>query len=326
MSEQTINLALAGLGRISGAHIHASRSVSDVMQFVSVQTRDIQSPIAQQLRDRGMSVYRDFHEMVQDENVDGVVLCYPSGIRKEPIQQAAEAGKHILVEKPLSLDVQVAQELVSICESHGVQLMVAQSRRYSPVMLKAHSLMPTLGRIIRMDINFLVHFDAPPTSWWTDPDQAGNLILDLQGSHSLDTIAWFMGDCEPERVSAETACFNAKFNGFDEADILIRYRNGTLCTAHLSLNNRHPVHEIIVVGEYGTLKIEERLGKEPFSFLYTLWENGSVVMEDPGKPSLYAFQLRQFVSAIREGREPLSSGRDVLKSIHLLDLAKKSVR
>ncbi len=326
MSEQSVNLALAGLGRISGAHMHASRAVSDVMQFVSAQTRDIQSPVSQRLREQGLTVYRDYRQMIQDENVDGVVLCYPSGIRKEPILQAAEAGKHVLVEKPLSLDIQLARELVSICESHGVQLMVAQSRRYSPVMEKTYSLLETLGKIIRIDINFLVHFDAPPTSWWTDPSQAGNLILDLQGSHSLDTIAWFMGDCEPERVSAETAHFNMKFNGSDEASVLVRYQNGTLCSAHLSLNNRHPVHEIIVVGEYGTLRIEERLGKEPFSFLYTLWLNGSMIMEDPGTPSLFAFQLREFVSAIQEGREPLSSGRSVLKSMHLLDLAKKSVR
>lgn len=91
-------------------------------------------------------------------------------------------------------------DAVIICRPNAMHLEAVveavQSRRFPDAIEAAHRAIPEIGRVIRIVINFLVQFAEPPTTWWKDPDAAGDLIVHLQGSHSVDTIVWLL-DAQP---------------------------------------------------------------------------------------------------------------------------------
>ena len=196
--------------------------------------------------------------------------------------------------------------------------MSAQSRRFSDAIVEARKALPEIGSIIRIVINFLVPFEKPPTGWWADPEAAGNLIIHLQGSHSVDTVIWLLDD-DPHWVAAHSAEINPAFGGSDEADMIMGFEGGVSASVHLSLNTKPFLHEMVVVGSTGSLRLTEYPTGVPFGVGYRREVNGEPRLDGPQIPTVYAKQLAEFVAAIREGREPLASGREVLRTTRVLD-------
>ena len=318
-----IGIGIVGLGRIAGAHMAAAAELPEDVELVAVSTRNPHKPEAKALEPK-VTVYDSQEALCRDKRVEAVVICTPNHVRSEPVATAAAAGKHILVEKPMALSESEAASMVSRCDEAGVQFMVAQSRRFSRAIHKVRELIGELGSLIRVDIDFLVRFPQPATVWWARSQEAGELVLHLQGSHSLDTVGWLI-DGMPESLCCQGHPTNPVFAGLDEANIVLKYATGMLASVALSLNTEPARHELHVVGTNGSLTMIERPGKERFSFEFDVKRDAETVFEERG-PSVYVNQLREFVESIRENRNPIASGREVLKSARLLDAAVKSYR
>jgi predicted dehydrogenase len=183
--------------------------------------------------------------------------------------------------------------------------------------------LPEIGEIIRVHIAFLVSFAQPPTEWWRSSAQAGGLVILLQGSHSLDSVYWWLGRL-PESVYAVAARTNAAWEGEDEADVVCRFSGGATATVHLSLSTSPAVHEALVVGRKGHLRLIERPAGPPFENVYRLEKNGETILDGLQSPSLYTHQLREFAEAVRERRTPLASGREIVNVMRMLDAARAS--
>ena len=318
-----IGIGIVGLGRIAGAHILAARALQDEVEVVAVATRNPKKKEVDDLSS-SVTVFEDVRDLVQDPRVDAVVVCTPNHAHAEAVEVAAAAGKHVLVEKPIALTESEAFSMVTRCEQAGVTLMVAQSRRFSQAIHRIRAMMHELGTVYRADIDFLVRFPGPATPWWTRSNEAGELILHLQGSHSLDTLAWLF-DGLPGVLYCHGSTVNPAFGGLDEADILMQYPEGLLASVSLSLNSHPAKHDLNIYGENGTLTLTERMGSKPFSFEFEVRRDGIVVFEENG-PSVYTNQLREFSSALRENQQPNASGREILKSARLVDAAVASYR
>lgn len=311
-----LRIGVAGLGRIAQAHLDAITALPDehaVLQAVATR----RAPLDLE-RELDVTVHASYAELLANPDVDAVIICYPNAMHREAVVEAAQAGKHILVEKPIGMNAAEVEQMVQAAEGSGVALMSAQSRRFSDAIEAARRAMPEIGRVIRIVINFLVQFAEPPTNWWKDPHAAGDLIVHLQGSHSVDTIVWFL-DAEPDWVAARTACVNPAFGGADEADMLLGFGGGVSASVHLSLNTKPYHHEMIVVGTEGSIHLKEYPTGVPFGVGHELRVNGKTRVEGPQSPTIYTKQLAEFVSAVREGREPLASGREVLRTTRALD-------
>jgi predicted dehydrogenase len=270
-------------------------------------------------------VVGDYRELLTNRDVDAVVITTPNDSHVAIACDAAKAGKHILVEKPMALDTASAETMVQAAEDGGVTLMVAQSRRFSDAVRELVRRLPEIGEILRVHITFLVAFAQPPTEWWRSSTQAGGLVILLQGSHSLDSIYWWLGRT-PQSIYATAARTNAAWEGEDEADIVCRFAGGTTATVHLSLSTSPAIHEALVVGRTGHLRLIERPAGPPFENLYRLEKNGEALLDGLQSPSLYTHQLREFADAVRERRSPLASGRDILSVMRMLDAARASAQ
>lgn len=311
-----LRIGVAGLGRIAQAHLDAVRSLPDEHAIVTaVATRKSPPPV--ELED-AVTVHPDFEGLLSDPAVDAVIICYPNAMHLDAVLAAVHAGKHVLVEKPIGMNAGEVEEMVAAADHKRVTLMSAQSRRFSDAIEGVRDALPEIGPVFRVTINFLVQFDEPPTPWWQTPSEAGELVIHLQGSHSVDTIVWLLA-AEPTWVAARHACVNPNFGGPDEADMLLGFSDNTMASVHLSLNTKPYHHEMIVVGAHGSLRMKEYPTGVPFGVGYHLEVNGTTRVQGPQEPSIYAKQLAEFVTAVRDRREPIASGRELLRTTRALD-------
>lgn len=319
-----LGLGLIGSGRIAQAHLKAAANLQDRVRVVSIAGRRLEQAEAT-ARSFGIpTAVDDYRQLLGDPAVDAVVVATPNDSHASIVCDAAQAGKHILVEKPMALEYPAAEKMVMAAESAGVTLMVAQSRRFPDAVQDLVRRLPEIGQIFRIHIVFFVSFPQPPTDWWRSEQRAGGLVILLQGSHSLDSVCRWLGRT-PSRVFATIGRRNAAWEGEDEADILCTFPGGEVASVHLSLSTTPSIHEFLVVGAKGNLRLVERPGP-PFETAYRLELNGQVLMDAPQSPSIYTHQLREFADALRNKRMPLASGRDVLPVMRVLDAARTSAR
>ncbi len=325
MEKRRLKLGVIGVGRVAMAHLNAAVDLKDQVELTAIA--DIRADRAREVAGEfGVEkIYADYRDLVADRDVEAVIVCLPNYLHHPVCREAARAGKHILVEKPIAMNTVEADEMIEEARVHGVTLMVGQSRRFSDAMKEAFRRLDEIGSPFRIDINFLVSFPQPPTDWWKSSEKAGGLVILLQGSHSVDTILWLL-EKTPSTVFSISARQNSLWEGEDEADIVLGFESGELATVHLSLNTSPDLHEAIIVGPRGTIRLSEFPTGKTFGFSYRLDINGKTILEGEQVPSLYTVQLREFFEAIRENRRPVASGEEVRRTMLVLDAIRKSDR
>jgi len=320
-----LGLGLIGSGRIAQAHLAAAGHLPDLVRLMGVA-----DPVPGRAEDAAHRyaipvATEDHRRLLTDPAVEAVIVAVPNDLHASVVTDAAAAGKHVLVEKPMALNAPSAEKMVAAAQIAGVTLMVGQSRRFPDAVQELVRRLPDIGEIFRIHIAFLVSFPQPPTDWWRSEQRAGGLVILLQGSHSLDSVCWWLGQ-SPRTVFATAARRNPAWEGEDEADVLCAFPDGATASVHLSLSTDPPVHEALVIGTKGNLRLVERPVGAPFEFAYRLELNGRVLNDGPQSPSMYTHQLREFAEAIRDKRPPLASGREILSLMRVLDAARSSVR
>jgi predicted dehydrogenase len=198
--------------------------------------------------------------------------------------------------------------------------MVGQSRRFSHAVFELQKTLPEIGALFRIQISFLVNFPSPPTNWWKRSEEAGGLVILLQGSHSIDSILTWIKKM-PRKVITFSSKQNIQWEGEDEADILLSFDEGELASAHLSLSTSPEIHEAILIGTKGMMRLTEYSTGRPFRFGYHLDLNGERVYSGQQEPSNYTLQLKEFIDALQKDRSPIASGEEVLNTMLVLDAA-----
>lgn len=315
---KTVRLAVVGLGRISHSHLAAISALGDNAELVAVVSR--REDEARSVADRygARKVYLDYDAALADPEIDGVVICTPNRMHPRDSIVAAEAGKHVLVEKIMANTVAEADAMIRAADRSSVILMIAQCRRFFDAVMTARQSIREIGKPINI-IHYLgVMFADAPTAWWKEEDME-NLVLDMNGPHVIDTILWLMRE-KPVRVYAETYHNNPQWNGCDEATVQLSFESGAMATGHISFNSKPEVNERYIVGSSGSMRIANDRD---------LWVNGELrVKEDLADylqgGSNFKRQMLEFVQAIREKREPIASGRQVREVIRVLEAARSS--
>ena len=325
MSQRRLKVGVIGVGRVAMAHLNAAMDLRDQVELISIA--DIRGDRAKEVA-KGFgvkNVYPDYRDLLSDREIEAVIVCLPNYLHHPVCVDAARAKKHVLVEKPMAMNLREADEMIEEARAHGVTLMVGQSRRFSDAMREIFRRLDDIGSPFRIDINFLVSFPQPPTDWWKSSEKAGGLVILLQGSHSVDTILWLLNRI-PSTVFSISRRQNPLWEGEDEANIVLDFDSGELATVHLSLNTSPDLHEAIIVGPKGTMRLFEFPTGKTFGFSYRLDINGKTIFEGEQVPSLYTVQLREFCEAIQETRPPIASGEEVRTTMLVLDAILRSDR
>ena len=194
---QNVNVGVIGIGFIGPAHIEALRRLGNI-QVVALAHSDEEKAKAKAESLGVEKHYGDCRELLEKEDVDVVHICTPNHLHYDMARESLQAGKHVVCEKPLAMDVTQADELVELAESRGLINAVHFNVRYYPLMrhIKMMVAKGELGNIYSVHGSYLHDwlFHDTDYNWRLEPDFSGEsrAIADI-GSHWMDLVEYISG-------------------------------------------------------------------------------------------------------------------------------------
>ena len=311
MVKENIGLALVGCGQIATAHMRAIAALENAQLVFTV---DADLDRAREAADAFGALYGavSYEEVLASDAVDAVVLCLPHDLHLPFTLQAAQAGKHILVEKPMALDEQEARQMAKMAASAKVQLSVGHSTRCMAPYRRAKVLMQegALGRIVNVVHQRLFWVERLSTDWRRSAASCGGLYLPLFGSHDVDAMLWLLDDT-PQSVWGTVRATTDLSDGDSDGFIGLEFADGKVASIAFALRSRLHREEMILVGERATLTIRRN---------QLLLDDDEIELGETENPFLG--QMRAFVEALAQGQDVPVSGEEVIRVMRILDLVR----
>ena len=320
-------IGIIGFGRIGRIHFKTAKKFEDVeVLAVADSFADKMTEVFDQY---GVENYsNDLNAIVNNPEIDTVFICSPTDTHAEIAIAAAKAGKDIFCEKPIDLNIQRVEEVLTEVKKAGVSFQVGFNRRFDPNFVKAKNVV-LAGDIGDVHVIKITSRDpeAPPLSY---VKSSGGIFVDMT-IHDFD-MARFLAGSEPVEIFAVgNALINKEIMQYDDIDtaiITIKFKNGAMAVID---NSRQAVYgydqRIEVFGSKGMVKCENNTPTQT-----TLFTNDGVIKDKP----LYFFleryqesfeeELVQFFNAIEKGLETPAVGKDGLVALLMAVAAKKSLK
>ena len=305
-----MRIALAGAGAFGIKHLEALARI-DGVQVVSVVSRTLkQAPeVAKKYGAAHASV--DLQDALDSVDVDAVILCTPTQLHALQSIAALRAGKHVQVEIPLADNWADAQEVARVARETGLTCMVGHTRRFNPSHQWVHNRI-VAGELSIQQMDVQTYFFrrsnmnalGQPRSW----------VDNLLWHHAAHTIDLFSYQCgEPiEQANVLAGPLHSELGIPMDMSIQLRSQSGKLCTLSLSFNNDGPIGTFFrYICDNGTYIAR-------YDDLFTGRDDPVDVSKVAVSMDGIELQDREFVSAIREGREPNSSVSSVLGCYEVL--------
>ncbi len=242
----------------------------------------------------------DWRELAADPDVDAAVIGTPNALHAPQAVAFLEAGKHVLVEKPMARNLAEANAMLEAAARSGARLMVAHCWRFHPdvLALRARVAAGELGEVVKTR-GYGVHAEWGPSGWFTDPELAGGGALVDMGVHAIDTTRFVLGDPLPTRVRATVATRYRDDAVDDDAIVLVSWSNGTNSIIEAGWWQPHLAGLEADTEVYGT-------GGYARVWDHTDLPAGAQHCTQP----MYSAQMAEFVEALAAGRQPHPSGQD----------------
>ncbi|HEX5083082.1 MAG TPA: Gfo/Idh/MocA family oxidoreductase [Blastocatellia bacterium] len=285
-----------------------------------------------QKRFPAVAVGADFDEALRNPAIDAVAIATPVHTHYELAKRAINAGKHVLVEKPLTARVDHAEELVALAEKKGVVLMVDHVFVYSPPVLKMKELVAQgrLGKLffidsVRINLGLFQH-DV-------------NVVWDL-APHDL-SIVDFLVERLPISLSAVGA-MHANSDIEDVAYLTLDYGEGLIANFHVNWLSPVKVRQMIIGGSergliYNDLDVDEKIkvydrgidvGSDPNERSKALisYRSGDIWSPNLATREPLSRMAQDFITCIESGGRPVSDGQSGLRIVKILDAAQRSIK
>ena len=303
----------------------------------------------------GVARYSDFDELLRDDRVEVVSIATPHPTHASLAIQALESGRHVIVEKPMTVDLVEADAIVATARRVSRALGVIFQRRFWPASLRARAAIADgkIGQPISGECELSwfrndAYYRRDP--WRGRWDTEGGGVLCNQGIHALDLFQWYLG--EIDTVWARWANLTHPYIEVeDNAVAAVAFKSGALGVIRMSTTSRYSRTRVTVHGSNGSSisVLEEPEGAVGYNDLWTIPDEPNVRRESlrehvekgeymykglqaegppawstgyeysrASDPSYHAVQLQDFLRAIGDGREPLVNGEEGRKSLELM--------
>ena len=326
-----IRAAIVGLGRWGRSLVASVQGKSKDLRFVLAHTRT-RATAEDFCRGQGVALVDSYEQLLADPNVDAVVLATPHSLHESQIIAAAAAGKHIHVEKPITLDRSGADRAAEATRKAGVVLAVGYCRRFHPSVVEVRRRLAEgrLGAVISMVAQHTTstgQFIAPD-NWRAAPEEAPGGALTAVGVHALDHMIEFAGRVRDVRcVTAR----NIPGPSDDTTTVMLRFDGGATGLIFCSVATATSF-SFTLYGSKGLAEIS-RPNLQTLRFVPTSQQapTGPVtappdeISEHPGFDMLNA-ELTEFARAIRERRPYPVPIDEVLHGMSVFDAIVQAAR
>ncbi len=329
MTEGRIGIAIVGAGWV--AHAHA-RSWLKQPQAQIVSVSDVRRERAQQfVAEFGLDcpVRDNFEEVLGDPRVDVVDVCSPSHLHAQQGIAAAQAGKHVLVEKPMALTMEDNRALRDAVARAGVKSLTSFVLRWNPAVQTIKSLLDggAIGQVFFLQTDYW-HGIKPTHHAWdlhSKRKTAGNALL-LAGCHAVDALRWLAGE---EVVEVEAVGNNRKGLFEYEANVvaIVKFRSGLIGKTSTLLDCEMPyTFNIDVAGTEGAIRNNRVWSKRLFPG-QTGWTTVPTILPDSADVSHHPFdaEMGHFLECILQNRESHCSIADAYRTHELCIAMERSI-
>lgn len=290
----------------------------------------------------GYPVETDIHAALTNHKPEAVIVANPTSLHLDVAIPAAEAGCHILLEKPISDSLDRLDELQKAAEKSGSKILVGFQFRYHPTLNKAREMIQqgALGKILTVH----AHWGEYVPQWhpWEDYRQSYAARADLGGgvirtlTHPLDYLRYIIGEVE-SLWSFNGHVSSLEMDVEDVAEIGLKFASGAIGGVHLNYVQRPPTHRLEIVGTDGTLRWDNADGmlhfyKMPAAF-GTFSDNPPAPVAETFAPpegfernQLFVAQTRHFVASASGESEPRCTLADGAMALRLALAAQESQR
>jgi UDP-N-acetyl-2-amino-2-deoxyglucuronate dehydrogenase len=254
-----IRFGLLGCGRIARRHsdllggrrIEGARLVA-VCDPVPARADEIASKF-------GVLAYHDMNEFLAHTDIDAVSVLTPSGLHPQHVIACAKAGKHVVVEKPMALRLQDADDMIRACDEAGVKLFIVKQNRFNIPVVKAREALEAgrFGKLVLGTVRVRwcrdqAYYDQDS---WRGTWACDGGVLTNQASHHIDMLEWFFGDVVSVHARAITAL--ARIETEDTAVATLKFKSGALGLIEATTATRPTDLEgsLSILGEKGVVEI-----------------------------------------------------------------------
>jgi predicted dehydrogenase len=334
-------VALLGAGFISEIHAESYRRFVPDAEVVSVYSRSEGRARAFAQKHGIPRWFTDVEEALAASDCDIADICLPNSLHARVAIAAAEAGKHVIVEKPLCLTLEEADAMIAACKAHNRHLMYAEELCFAPKYERVRQLVldGAVGSVYHL--RQCEKHSGPHSDWFYDPDQSGGGALMDMGCHGLAWLRWVLGaGTKPLNVFAHMQgglVHGGRTRCEENSICVVEFEGGVVGVVENSWAKLGGMEDRIeVCGTGGVVYADLFMGNSALTYSdkgydYAMEKAGSTrgwtftTFEEAFNQG-YPQELRHFVDCVRHDTQPVSTGEDGRVVLEMMNAAYYSAR
>lgn len=348
-----VRVGIVGDGKVAHLHAQALRLIPRAA-FVAV-CGVIPERVRAFASQYGVQPFLDVETMVTQSGIDAVIVCTPHPAHAQPAISAAEAGAHVLVEKPMAASLRDCDTMIAAASAAGVRLgVVGQRRFYAPVQRVRQAIdagkigRPVLGMVLMLGWRDEAYYRSDP--WRGRWDTEGGGVLVNQASHQLDLFQWLM-DSPVDTLFGYWGNLNHPYIEVEDTAVaVLRFKNGALGNIVASNSQKPGIYgKVHIHGENGaSVGVQTDGGamfiagmseilEPPVNDLWTVPDEVDLLAQWQAEdrrafaaitPTIHFHRLQDedFINAVLENREPLIPGREGRVAVEIFTAIYRSQR
>ncbi len=260
--------------------------------------------------------FDDFDEFLKSD-FEILYIASSNELHYEQAIKAAKAGKHILCEKPMALNSNQAKEMLKVANENNVSFRMNYIFRFHPLIQKAKELVDKslLGSIVSINGSFNIHI-PPSTNFRFDAQKGGGALFDL-GTHLIDILRYFGGEISEIKGIVEKEIYKSDVDDFVSA--IIKFEKGYFGYFSASFNTLKANNRIEIIGQKGTITIENLVGKPIGVAKLIIDIHGERRKVFRKKVNRFLTMMKQVQKSYLKNTKPLSTGEDGLINLKLME-------
>ncbi|MHC1787787.1 MAG: Gfo/Idh/MocA family protein [Christensenellales bacterium] len=333
-------VALLGTGFIAGIHMESYHRFVPDAQVVAVFSRDAGKAAAFAVRHGIPRHFDAIDTLLKETDCDVVDICLPNYLHHEACMLAAGANKHVIIEKPLCLTLEEADEMIAACRANGKLLMYAEELCFAPKYERVRAIVESgaVGDIFML--KQAEQHSGPHSRWFYESAKAGGGVLMDMGCHAFAWFRWMLGKAPVVSVYADLSQVMHDTDAEDHSLVLVEFATGhgkVIALAQNSWCKQGGMDDHMeVIGTRGIASGDLFRGNS--SVIYSL-DGYDYASEKAGGTQGWTFpifeeafnqgypeELRHFIACVREGKQPKVTGEDGKAVLEILYAAYASAK